>query len=70
MAIYTKDHRPPHVHVIGNGGKAKISIEPYSTPVIVRAKGLTPKELEAALAVVDNHHMMLLERWRRIHGDA
>jgi len=70
VVIYSNDHRPPHVHVIAPGGHAKVLIEQYRMPIVLYSVGIKHKELEVALEDIDGHTLLLLERWRQIHGDA
>lgn len=52
--IYLNDHSPPHVHVIGPEGEAKIELgSGRSKPRLSRNDGSSAKDLAAALAAVD-----------------
>lgn len=66
--VYSRDHPPPHVHVVGPRGSAKILIAgPAGRPALVWNQGLTRRDLEQALAAIDDHHQLLLDEWNRIH---
>lgn len=68
VVIYTDDHPPPHVHVIG-AGETKIALdETASAVVVVWTVGASFAEARRALRLVQEERMMLLERWNRIHG--
>jgi len=71
VVIYSKDHRPPHVHVIGTGNAAKIALgEPGRNPFLVANDGLSRKQLATVLREIEEKQTLLLQRWRDIHGDA
>ena len=70
VAIYTNDHQPAHVHVIGNGGEAIFILHcPDGPPRLRDRYGFTEREtgrMEAALASVLDQ---LCREWSKIHGD-
>ena len=69
--IYTNDHWPAHVHVIGPDGEAKIALGSVHKGVsIVSNDGLSRAMLADALAAIDRNRAFLMARWREIHGDA
>jgi hypothetical protein len=71
VVIYLNDHPPPHVHVIGRDGEAKIALgQKGSRVAIVSNDGLSPALLAAALAEIDRNEALLAQRWREIHGDS
>jgi hypothetical protein len=71
VVIYTNDHWPPHVHVIGAGREARIALGGVGQrPSIVTNEGVSRRELAAALVEIDRNRELLIERWREIHGDA
>ena len=71
VVIYTSDHPPPHVHVIGAGTEARIALGgDGERPSLMTNEGLSRRELEKALAEIDRSRALLLERWREIHGDS
>lgn len=69
VVIYTNDHRPAHVHVIGGGAEAVFFLNCRQGCVILRAnygfslRGLS--RVETALNVVQDE---LCEAWEAIHG--
>jgi hypothetical protein len=68
VIIFTNDHRPAHVHVIGDG-EAKIDLHgPDGVPRLVWADGMTRAEVRRALRLVAENRAMLLARWESIHG--
>ena len=68
MIIFTNDHLPAHVHVIGDG-EAKIDLHgPDGSPVLVWADGMTRAEVRRPLRLVAENRAVLLSRWEEIHG--
>jgi len=71
VVIYTNDHWPPHVHVIGPGREAKIALAREGEhPSLVTNEGLSRSLLAAALIEINRKRDLLMQRWREIHGDA
>ncbi len=69
--IYSYDHRPPHVHVIGAGAEARIALaDEGERPWVVTNDGLSRRDLVEALAEIERNRDLLMQRWREIHGDA
>lgn len=69
--VYSRDHPPPHVHVVTPEGQAKILVEGSSGhPQLVWNLGVTRRELAMALGVVEQHREAILAEWKRIHEHA
>jgi hypothetical protein len=69
FVIYTSDHEPAHVHVIGEG-HAKINlVGPDGVPELVFSIGIKQSDMRRLLGEVMDHREELLERWERIHGN-
>jgi hypothetical protein len=69
FVIYTSDHEPAHVHVIGEG-HAKINlVGPDGVPELVFSIGIKQSDMRRLLGEVMDHRKELLERWERIHGN-
>ena len=71
VVIYPNDHRPVHVHVIGQGHEAVFELNRPQAGVTLRENyGFARREIakiERALVVNLN---MLLAAWEGIHGEA
>ncbi len=68
FVIYTSDHEPAHVHVVGSG-QAKINLlGKDGEPVIVFSVGIKRPELRRLLAEVGEQRERLLREWERMHG--
>jgi hypothetical protein len=59
--FYSGDgHEPPHVHVDGNGCKAKVWL---ANVEIAKATGFGDVELRRILSVIKEHQHEMLEAW-------
>jgi hypothetical protein len=68
IAIYTDDHPPPHVHVLGDG-EAKIRLVGASgQPEVLQAAGMKKSDIAKALKVIAEDQAELLNLWRKMHG--
>lgn len=71
IVIYSNDHWPPHVHVLGADREAKIALDgERNRPTVVTNSGLSRMQLAAALVEINDKRELLLQRWSEIHGDA
>lgn len=64
VRIYTKDHEPPHVHVIAPGAKAKWII---STATFEKSRGFSEAALRKIDAFLVEHQEELQELWEEYH---
>lgn len=69
VVIYTNDHRPAHVHVIGPNGRAIFELHCPEGPPIVRDSWLKPAELAKIKAILHQHVAELCQAWENIHGE-
>jgi hypothetical protein len=69
VAIYTNDHRPAHVHVVGAGCEAVFHLHcPGGPPELREALELSAQELNRIAAQLQADLAMLCRSWRKIHG--
>lgn len=69
MVIYPNDHRPAHVHVIGNGCEAVFKLNcPDGPPELRENYGFTQAELARIKAAITSKLAHLCGAWSRIHG--
>ncbi|MBO4842049.1 MAG: DUF4160 domain-containing protein [Bacteroidales bacterium] len=64
--IYTRDHQPPHVHVISQEGEAIFIIDQEVT--VKDNKGMKPKDVSLAVSILEENKEIILEEWNRLHG--
>ena len=64
--IYTRDHQPPHVHVISQEGEAIFIIDYEVT--LKDNKGMKPKDVSLAVSILEENKELILEEWNRLHG--
>ena len=68
FVIFTDDHEPAHVHVIGDGN-AKIDLAgPDGKPHLVTNNGFKAGDLRKAMQIVTEQRTWLLEKWNHYHG--
>lgn len=68
FVIYTDDHEPAHVHVIGNG-ELKVALrDGDALPELVRVIGMKAGDRRKAMDIVRANQALLLTRWQEIHG--
>jgi hypothetical protein len=69
VRIYTNDHQPAHVHVVGRGCEAKFQLNCPGGPVeVVENFGFSRREIRQILTALLAAVTQLCEKWRRIHG--
>ena len=68
FVIFTDDHEPAHVHVIGDGN-AKIDLTgPDGKPVLLTNDGFKIGDLRKAMRIVTERREWLLGKWDEYHG--
>ena len=71
VVVYPNDHRPPHVHVIGQGYEAIFELGGPNRAVALRENyGFSGRELAAIERGLLQNLTLLLAEWERIHGAA
>ncbi len=65
VRMYFNDHGPPHVHVIGASGEARIGLLPVTVLSLTRMK--RPEAARAKWIVMQNREL-LLTKWIELHG--
>lgn len=69
MAIYSNDHRPAHVHVIGGGKEASFQLHcPHGPPELRGSRGFGFREVNRIGEALARSLAMLCEEWSNIHG--
>ena len=68
FVIFANDHSPPHVHVVGQGGEAKITLDGVSGLRLDWAAGVARGDLRRILRETERERDRLIAAWRDIHG--
>ena len=63
--IYTRDHQPPHGHVISQEGEAIFIIDQEVT--LKDNKGMKPKDVSLAVSILEENKELISEEWNRLH---
>ncbi len=70
VVIYPNDHRPAHVHVIGNGCEALFRLHcPNGEPELRENYGFPRKDLAKIADALAANLTALCNEWKRIHED-
>lgn len=69
VVIYTNDHRPAHVHVIGAGKEAMFMLHfPQGPPELRTSYGFGHREVNRISEALARALQMLCAKWRKMHG--
>jgi hypothetical protein len=66
--IFSNDHTPPHVHVFGQGGEAKISFAGADAVTVDWVVGINRSNMRRILTEVSEHRGLMIAEWERLHG--
>ena len=70
VVVYPNDHRPAHVHVIGNGCESVFNLCCSSgIPELRENYGFSLKELVKISEELESNMDLLCKRWSEIHED-
>lgn len=64
--IFTRDHFPPHVHVISQDGEAKFAVNHDEVKLIVN-KGIKSKDIKLAESILEENKELVVEEWNKLH---
>lgn len=65
VVVYSNDHPPAHVHVLGPGWVAVINLV---GPRVRELINCTEREARLALRLIVEHRGELMDAWNRFHG--
>ncbi len=69
VVVYPNDHRPAHVHIIGNGCEAVFNLHcPKGPPELRENYGFSRKDLAKIGGELAANLVGLCSDWRQIHG--
>ena len=64
--IYTRDHQPPHVHVISQEGEAIFTVSEAGVD-LRENKGMRQKDISLSLSIIYENKELILKEWNSIH---
>ena len=67
FVIFPNDHSPPHVHVFGQGGEAKVVLEGPGGIRLDWVAGISQGDLRKVMREVRRERERLIAMWRTIH---
>ncbi|MDQ2720301.1 MAG: DUF4160 domain-containing protein [Bacteroidota bacterium] len=65
--FFSLEHLPIHIHVRNADGIAKFDLEPEI--ILIEAKGIRPKDLVLAEALIHERKDDIIKKWKEIHGE-
>jgi hypothetical protein len=69
VRIYPNDHRPAHVHVIGEDCEMVFDLHcPQGPPELRENYRGSPRQIRRLVGDLTNHLTELCKAWERIHG--
>lgn len=72
ISVWPNDHPPPHVHVYKSGGEClvEIGVPGERAASLYENRGMSAKDWQAAVVLVQKHQALALERWEGTRADA
>ena len=64
--FFSLEHLPIHIHIRNADGIAKFNLEPEIR--LVEAKGIKPKDLVLAEALINERREEIIKKWNEMHG--
>lgn len=68
FVIFANDHAPPHVHMFGNGGEAKMELADDGTVSVTWSVGISRADLRRLMTEARARHRALFAAWKKLHG--
>lgn len=70
VVIYPNDHRPAHVHIIGNGSEVVFNLHcPMGPPELRENYGFSENDLARIVAALISDLATACLQWEKIHGN-
>ena len=66
LVIHSRDHRPPHVHIIGPDAEARITIE---TLEILQVHGFDRSDVKEFIEFIKERQEKIKEKWNEIDSE-
>jgi hypothetical protein len=71
VMILTNDHPPPHVHVVGSGGHAKVQLDCVNGRAeLLWFESISRSDLRRIIEAVESSIERLCTEWGKFHGQA
>ena len=65
--FFSLEHLPIHIHVRNADGEAKFDVVPEVK--LIQSKGMKPRDLVLAEALVTERKEEIIAEWKKIHGE-
>ena len=66
--IFSNDHSPAHVHIVGNGGEAKVLLNGSDGLELDWSIGISRGDMRRLMMEVQAERAHLIDAWNKIHG--
>lgn len=67
--IYTNDQPPAHVHIINADGECVVEIAQNCVVSVRNVYNMDSHDVRLALAIAEAHADLILDSWRKYHGN-
>lgn len=67
FVIFANDHSPPHIHVFGHGGEARIVFDEAGQTRVDWFVGIGTAEVRRILAEAVRDRAKMMAAWRKLH---
>jgi len=64
IRVNPRDHLPPHIHIVGNGGNARFNIDSMEW---MESLGFTRSDLNAIEEVIHRRIAEIWDEWKKCH---
>lgn len=68
FVIFSDDHEPAHVHLVGDGTARINLLGPGGEPELIQSHGFKAADLRKAMRIVAREQALMIEKWNEIHG--
>ena len=66
LVIHSRDHRPPHVHIIAPDAEVRITID---TLEVLEVNGFDRSDIKEFVEFMKERQEKIKEKWNEIHGE-
>ena len=70
FVIYTDDHEPAHVHIVGSGLAKVHLLGSDGWPEVIEVRGIKRSDMRRLYAEIVERRDKFLAEWERIHGSS
>lgn len=68
LVIFSNDHSPAHVHILGNGGEAKVILDGPDGLELDWSVGISRGDMRRLMREIQSERTKLIDAWNAVHG--